>query len=76
MEDEEASWALGTGELGEWIGARPHRGDRGERGGRAVRVKETGTRWGQQSARDEVVTRQIREAILFVCLVLNDSLVQ
>jgi hypothetical protein len=33
VEDEEASWALGTGELGEWIGARPHRGDRGERGG-------------------------------------------
>jgi hypothetical protein len=41
-----------------------------------LRVKETGTRWGQQSARDEVLTRQIREAIMFVCLVLNDSLVQ
>lgn len=51
-------------------------GRSGRTGGRTVRVKETGTRWGQQSARDEVVTRQIREAILFVCLVLNDSLVQ
>jgi hypothetical protein len=51
-------------------------GRSGRTGGRAARVKETGTRWGQQSARDEVLTRQIREAILFVCFVLNDSLVQ
>ena len=51
-------------------------GRSGRTGGRAVIVKGAGTRWGRQSARDEVGARQIREAILFVCLVFNDSLVQ
>lgn len=44
--------------------------------GVAVRVKGAGMRWAQETARDELGIRQIRAAILFVCLFLNDSLVQ